>query len=158
MEREERSETPGWGSILGGVALVGMSAGYAALALRFRNMNAGGSSRLSAVSAEMKASESMSKQWDRTSARARAYIREDASERAQRATGGARKIDDLKSASWAYGELGLMSGSSAAQAKEAFHKGALQTHPDRSGGQSDEAFKRLSHAYTTVLDDLALRR
>jgi hypothetical protein len=72
QERTVASRSPSTGSILGGVALVGAAAGYAALALRFRNFNAANatakarrSDRFAAGSAEFRAAEAFSREWER---------------------------------------------------------------------------------------------
>eukprot|EP00966_Prymnesium_polylepis_P216730 5017359-Prymnesium_polylepis.1 len=61
------SQQPGWGSILGGVALVGAAAGYAALAFSFRHFGSASanSRRFAAGSAEMRLSENISREWER---------------------------------------------------------------------------------------------
>ena len=61
---------PGWGSIIGGVALVGAAAGYAALAFSFRHFGSSASNarRFAAGSAEMRFSENISREWERSGA------------------------------------------------------------------------------------------
>ena len=191
-----RTAEPGWGSIIGGVALVGAAAGYAALAFSFRNFSSSSSNarRFAAGSAEMRFSENISREWEQKGAtmekfrtgggwreRARAdfeadnkWKREGAEFRA-RAEEGKRRFEsyfgseESKSASRpssqlesAYVELRIPSANwvsvTAEEAKEDYRVRAKETHPDAVGSSADEAaFKRVSAAYDTVLEDIKRR-
>lgn len=122
---------------------------------------------MSSATAEMKAAETMSKEWDRV----RARIAEKTKKRAREGThsrtrtaGDQTVARDTRNLAWAYAELGLQSGSiTEACAKEAYRQRAKETHPDRRTANqqqvtSDEAFKRLSLAYEAVLADLGTKR
>ena len=159
------------GALLGGTLLVGAAAGYALLALRFKNMHA---AKHGMASAEMRAAEVMSEQASRvqwtSAARAegRAEEAEAAAERLRRfaedrrrqqaAREEARRRQGFQTpaeqrGAASLGELGLggvqLGSLTPEQVKAAYHSKARECHPD-SGGDP-EAFKRVGRAYEEVL-------
>ena len=67
------TQAAGWGSILGGLAIVGAAAGYAALALRFRNLGLTGSLKGGPASAEIRAANKFARDWEKAAAQAETF-------------------------------------------------------------------------------------
>ena len=148
-------------SLLGGAALVGAAAGYALLALRFKNFGstANNAGRFAAGSAEMRAADAFTKEWVRN------VEREGATGGRQHASAGAshestqrqqqrQAFENLASGppSWALKELGLpgTGAPSLDEAKKAYHTRAKSLHPDAPGGGDEAAFKRLTKAMEEI--------
>ena len=164
-----QSESPSVGALLGGMALVGAAAGYAALALRFRNFGHGNRDRFAAGSAEMKMGEAFSKEWARRAERlgssskhgtsqgrhdSTRSSRDDSTGWYQSHAGSSRSRDSHPGQTgppqWALEELGLSRSTSPpsyAEAKAAYLERALQSHPDSGVSSDPEAFKRVSTAW-----------
>lgn len=167
-----------WGSVAAGVALVGAAAGYALLGLRFRNMNMGSSggarNRLAAGSAEMRAAEAVTRQWEAASetvsryadpAAWEAYQERLRSETQRRAEEAARRAREARGAEPRGGDGALREAMKVLQldgephsltakhAKAAYHARAKECHPDVRDGEAaaQEAFQALGSAYGTVL-------
>ncbi len=147
-----------YASLLGGVAIVGAAAGYAAMALKVRAIHRAGRP---AASAEMRAANAAAKAWDDASA-AREAGRRAADEYAQRAA-HARLRAHTSSAShrldWAISELRLpnppgVAGATLEQVKAAFRARAVETHPDSGRVASEEAFLRVRSAHDGLVAHL----
>ena len=160
---------PSTASIIGGVALLGAAAGYAALAMRFRPTAAASTAR-KPLGAEMRAAEAFSKEWARSAdpvftqqpgastssseqqreqqRRAREHAEHKQWRRQQeRAEAAARDGPPA----WALKELGLSAGASLGDAKAAYRTRAKELHPDSGGAQADEAaFQKLGQAWKAV--------
>jgi hypothetical protein len=169
MAKDERHDSgPSTASILGGVALVGAAAGYAALAMRFRTFasTAAKANRF----AEMRAAEAFSKDWAKTAepffkgegarvhqgftdTRERAHHKQRQRQHHQQEQEDRRRLAQEQQADippeWALRMLGLGNKAvSLAEAKAAYRERALTLHPD-SGGDA-QAFQRLGDAWKAV--------
>lgn len=151
---------PSTASLIGGAALVGAAAGYALLAMRFRNFatTANNAGRFAAGSAEMRAADAFTRDWVRgVESGGAAY--EGASFAGRRTThenGQSRnrtKDDDQMSPgppAWALQELGLRAGgTSLEEAKAAYRERAKALHPDSPSGD-EAAFKKVQAAWEEV--------
>ena len=166
-------------SLLGGVAIVGAAAGYAALAMRFRKFSetANTAGRMASGSAEMRAAEAFTRDWSRVekdgagAAFGNAFKGDQQPggdewqgsrrRRARSEDGGWSQAahEHLQSGTllneppaWALRELGLPSDARSftlEKAKTAFRERAKLVHPDAPGGD-EQAFKRVSAAYEAV--------
>eukprot|EP00322_Chrysochromulina_rotalis_P021245 CAMPEP_0115864960 /NCGR_PEP_ID=MMETSP0287-20121206/19470_1 /TAXON_ID=412157 /ORGANISM="Chrysochromulina rotalis, Strain UIO044" /LENGTH=191 /DNA_ID=CAMNT_0003319447 /DNA_START=22 /DNA_END=597 /DNA_ORIENTATION=- len=168
----------GWASWLGGAALVGAAAGYAALALRFRNFG-NNPDKFTTGGAEFRAAQAFSRDFMRSAEKADGASAEAGRERARRAyqeaafdSGGSRGSSNNNGRcpggdsaggrrsstaaarlphQWALDELGLNSSPTTDEAKRAYHLRAKELHPDSGGNEADaEAFKKLLRAYDEV--------
>ncbi|KAL1504309.1 hypothetical protein AB1Y20_010716 [Prymnesium parvum] len=182
--RSSASE-PGWGSVLGGVALVGAAAGYAALAFTFRRVGTSSAGRYNAAAADLSLSEAVSREWERGSfetrfraataefERAHAAFEEQMHRRQSSGQFGAsaehwkHKFEEHSTAGgsnthvtdWAYEELGIprskQAGATIEEIKVAYRNRALKTHPDAGGDSA--AFKRVTHALEAIFADRRAR-
>ena len=173
-------------SILGGMALVGAAAGYAAIAFRFRNgigaaTQAGGAFRK--ASPEFRAAEAFTREYVRQTERAESgAFTEGASAHQSKATEqqaarqrwqqqqhqqrqqeqnqrlNGRGLENSGAPAWALKTLGLNASEAPTreEAKRAFRERAKQVHPD-SGGD-DAAFQRLQQAWQAVKPHLSASR
>lgn len=172
MADSAKKET-GWASYLGAAALVGAAAGYAALALRFRNFG-NNPQKFTSGGSEFKAAQAFSRDWAKTAEQADGAAAEAARERARRAyreafsdfqsraagsgssssSGQGRSQQQRPSTlehQWALDELGLGASPTMAEGKRAYLERARACHPDSGGSNADaEAFKRLSRAWDEV--------
>ena len=152
------------GSILGGVALVGAAAGYALLALRFRNFSstANNASRFSSGSAEMRAADAFTKEWVRSVEKPgaegmgqgafRGQQQQQQQQQQQSQTAHAHLSVDAAPPAWALKEFGLPENAavSLSAAKSAYRERAKLLHPDAPGGGNEAAFKQLTKAFEAV--------
>ena len=74
---------PGWAAYLGGAARVGAAAGYAALALRFKNL--GSRTDFTTGGAEFRAAQAFSRDWSKVSEQAERLSADEIRDRARRA-------------------------------------------------------------------------
>lgn len=142
---------PSTASYLGGAALVGAAAGYAALAMRFRRF---GSASTGSGSAEMRAAEAFAGEYVRGGA-TKTFTHAEFSEafrkwKAGGAAAGGAHARATPVPDWALGELGLAAGQplDLEAAKLAYRARARESHPD--GGGDAEEFKRVSQAWQVV--------
>jgi len=161
-------EGPRPGAVLAGLALVGAAAGYALLALRFKNLNAGDRGRFAAGSAEMKAAESITRTFvssqgvsgaaseqmrQRLRDEERRRVQQEARERAAR-TQAAASDHELQWATQALGLPGLLT-LTRPKLKEAYREQAKRFHPDQNKDPSAAAsFRRVSQAYEALAQAL----
>ena len=146
------SDGPTTAQLLGGVALIGAAAGYAALAARFRNFSA--ASR-GAGAAEMRAGEAFAGEWARREA-APNFTKAEFDEAFRKWRSGGKEPGGVfgrgggGAPDWALQELGLTraDGRSLERAKAAYRSRARESHPD-SGGDS-KTFQRVSQAWAVV--------
>ena len=157
--------------MLGGAALVGAAAAYAALAFRFRNFNAAeqAGQAFGKSSPEFRAAQAFSKEYLRQEERARTSAfsggasshdtsshERDEQHQQHRSNYEQRKQrvqeERFRGAApeWALRELGLDAmPSSFSDAKVAYRRRAKVVHPD-AAGSDDAAFKRLQEAWAAV--------
>lgn len=156
--------------MLGGAALVGAAAAYAALAFRFRNFNAAeqAGQAFGKSSTEFRAAQAFSKEYMRQEERARtaafrgAASSSDSSSHARDQQHQQHKSDYEQhkqraqeersrgaAPEWALRELGLDATPKYDEGKVAYRKRAKAVHPDASGAD-DAAFKRLQEAWAAV--------
>lgn len=169
-------------SVIFGLGIVGMAAGYAALAFRFRSLTAGpGRERFRAGSAEFRAAQQAAETFSRGSRRrAEAFSEtrwrersrgrsrygatdEESRRRAEQQKQRDRRSETLSPGSlgWALGVLQLRSleGLTEREAKASYHRLAKQCHPDTGGASADaEQFKRIGVAYEAICKFLRSRR
>jgi len=170
-EKAPGTSEPGWAAYLGGAALVGAAAGYAALALRFKNL--GSRTDFTTGGAEFRAAQAFSRDWSKVSEQAERLSADEVRDRARRAyqesfgAGASGRGSSSRTSQqqhqhqqqqhgvpphqWALDELGLCANPSLSEAKRAYHERARACHPDSGGPNADaEDFKRLSRAWDEV--------
>ena len=153
---------PSTASLLGGAALVGAAAGYALIAMRFRNF--GSNVRSGSGSAEFRAAQAFSKEWERSAApkfeeAAGASGAQSAREEYEEWQRGRQERQQQRQKqqqqqqqqqrhpsggsglggppAWALRELGLRETDAPitlAEAKAAYRERAKSVHPDLTGG------------------------
>ena len=57
-----------------------------------------------------------------------------------------------------YKILGISRNASEKEIKEAYHKLAMKYHPDKTGGKTNEMFKKINQAYSVLSDDQVRER
>ena len=170
---------PSTASLMGGAALIGAAAGYALLAMKFKNF-----SSASSALPEYRAAQAFSKEWSRSAAPAFEEGSTKALDQAAGAAQGAQRAareeyarwkeqsqrhqqeaqqrrqqqrDAIGPPAWALRELGLPEATgdrplTLAEAKAAYRQRAKSVHPDTGGtGVADDAaFQRLTEALRAV--------
>ena len=149
---------PSTASLLGGAALVGAAAGYALIAMRFRNF--GSNVRSGSGSAEFRAAQAFSKEWERSAApkfeeaagasgaqsareeyeewqRGRQERQQQRQKQQQQQEQQQQRQPPSGPPAWALRELGLRETDAPitlAEAKAAYRERAKSVHPDLTGG------------------------
>jgi len=148
-DQGRRSNEPGTTSVIAGASIVAAAAGYALLAFRFKNLQAG-KPFTGPGSAELRAAESVTATAERLAAAERAFRRlEEQARRQQQARDWHLERSDLR---WAMELLNLeRAPSTLGPVKAAYHAEAKKCHPDlHNDHAATEKFKRLSVAYQAV--------
>jgi len=152
---EERGRPSQLTSMLFGLGIVAMAAGYVLLGFRFRNIGVGGVSggaeyRASQQAAETFSGEGRAKAQEQARARAKERLQEESQRAGARPLGSSQDSPNLR---WATDALQLkgLQGLTAQEAKAAYHRRAKQCHPDTGGVTADlEKFKELGKAYEAL--------
>mmetsp|Transcript_14728 Transcript_14728/g.33664 ORF Transcript_14728/g.33664 Transcript_14728/m.33664 type:complete len:176 (-) Transcript_14728:23-550(-) len=168
MTGEAQRGEPRPGAVLAGCALVGAAAGYALLALRFKNLNMSDRGRFAAGSAEMKAAESITRTFvssrlgvGGTAQRAQERLRDEERRRAQREANkraarerAAAAVGEDISLRWATQALELpesISHLKRSQLKDAYRVQAKKFHPDQNKDPAAAAaFQHVGRAYEAL--------